>query len=330
MPPLPFRNISLTDRDRRILRGLYESRLITLPQAADIYFDGKYEAAKKRFQKLEHARMLAKRPGWKQYDKAIYTLTPPAFRFLVNNHEEFLHDYPKVSEKTARKRAYVKESTVRHELSVMDVKSAMHHGIRSVPHCSIAEFITWPRLIEFETTHKSGRPYTVFPDGFLRLQELDESNNPETEAYYFLEVDLSTEARSVLSTRVGGYLRYQERNGLAGRFGYDPSGEDTFYFRVLIVSKTEERRNCLADYILRNNVDTPPSFVWLTTLDEVRAHPIGTIWMAVGEYFRVTQRTPFDPYAPRSKEDRYITNPEREQMVANSAILRSVCNLESC
>jgi len=45
--------ISLQDRDLALLRGLFESRVMTNNHAAALYFDGKGEAAKKRLQKIK-------------------------------------------------------------------------------------------------------------------------------------------------------------------------------------------------------------------------------------------------------------------------------------
>jgi len=47
--------LQLQDRDLALLRGLFESRVMTNDHAAALYFDGKSEAAKKRLQKLKAA-----------------------------------------------------------------------------------------------------------------------------------------------------------------------------------------------------------------------------------------------------------------------------------
>ena len=45
--------ISLQDRDVALIRGLLECRVMTIPHAADIFFGGKREMAKKRLQRLK-------------------------------------------------------------------------------------------------------------------------------------------------------------------------------------------------------------------------------------------------------------------------------------
>ena len=46
------RSVFIRPRDVRVLRGLFESRLMKLSHIAALYFDGSPEAAKKRIQKL--------------------------------------------------------------------------------------------------------------------------------------------------------------------------------------------------------------------------------------------------------------------------------------
>jgi len=54
--------LKLQPRDLVLLRGLFESRVMTTDHAAALYFDGKGEAAKKRLQKLKSAGFIAERP----------------------------------------------------------------------------------------------------------------------------------------------------------------------------------------------------------------------------------------------------------------------------
>jgi hypothetical protein len=200
----------------------------------------------------------------------------------------------------------------------MDVKAALYRGLRSIPNYTIGEFITWPRLIEFEAVRRSGETYTLSPDGFIELHELDVDGSPQHGLDFFLEVDRSTEVRSVLTERVFGYLEYYTENKLALRFGCAPAGKERFLFHVLIVTKTEERRNSLAAHIIKHIPDLPSSFVLLTTLNEILKTPCAPIWMSTGEYYRVTRDTAFDPTMGDSDiSGVYISNRRREQRVAS-------------
>jgi len=60
--------VQLQPRDFELLRGLFESRVMTLAHVSALYFDGKREMAKKRVQKLKAAGLgtlpgTAARPG---------------------------------------------------------------------------------------------------------------------------------------------------------------------------------------------------------------------------------------------------------------------------
>src|SRR4051812_12277272 len=57
-----FSSIQIHDGDLSLLRGLFESRVMTAEHIATIYFEGRRETAKKRLQKLKAARLIAERP----------------------------------------------------------------------------------------------------------------------------------------------------------------------------------------------------------------------------------------------------------------------------
>lgn len=50
------------DRDYRLLRGLFESRVMTVQHAAALYFGGSLEAARKRVWKLKNAALVNSAP----------------------------------------------------------------------------------------------------------------------------------------------------------------------------------------------------------------------------------------------------------------------------
>ena len=66
--------LKLQPRDLVLLRGLFESRVMTTDHAAALYFDGKGEAAKKRLQKLKSAGFIAERPR-RTFEPSVLFLT---------------------------------------------------------------------------------------------------------------------------------------------------------------------------------------------------------------------------------------------------------------
>jgi hypothetical protein len=57
----PHYQLSVQERDLALLRGLFESRVMTAEHIVTIYFDGRSEAGKKRLQKLKVAGFVGER-----------------------------------------------------------------------------------------------------------------------------------------------------------------------------------------------------------------------------------------------------------------------------
>ncbi len=112
--------VELQERDVRLLSGLFESRLMPLPHAAALYFEGRAEAAKKRSPETKSAGLIGERPR-RAYDPCVLFLTRRGLLALADNGH--LADYPQIGWAKIEKRARVSDLTLRHELAVMDVKS---------------------------------------------------------------------------------------------------------------------------------------------------------------------------------------------------------------
>lgn len=305
--------IDLQPRDFTFLRGLFESRVMTLTHAAALHFDGRQEAAKKRVQKLKSAGYVRERPR-RVYEPSVLSLTAKAFSVLADAGR--LQDYPRIGSAVFERRAHVSPLTIAHELDVMDVKVAVTSAMSRLPGFQIVEFSTWPLLFQFKACRPDeggfGQPeVTVKPDGFIRVYEQD--GDGLFEHAFFLELDRSTESQEVLALKAACYVDYYRNGGFAVRQGGDRSQYQSYPFRVLMVFRNAERRNNAAERLLLNN---PPIHrqVWLTTVAEVTADPLGPIWVQPVDYRTVIQGTPFDPQR-RSQSDPYRRRPEREQMV---------------
>jgi hypothetical protein len=189
--------------------------------------------------------------------------------------EGVLADYPPLSPSALARRAGASDLTLAHELAVMDVRVAFHSAARGHPTLSVAEFGTWPRLHQFPAADPGRGP--VRPDGFVRIRDSDADGGP-SEHSLFLEVDRSTESLDTLAAKALDYLSFYRSGGFAERNGAPRSAFKEHPFRVLMVLETEERRNNVAERLLRG---TPPILtqVMLSTIGEVRADPFGPIWM---------------------------------------------------
>jgi predicted transcriptional regulator len=67
--------------------------------------------------------------------------------------ERKIIDYPKLSAEQFAKRSRINESTLKHELSVMDVRVAITQAINKATGHRIDEFTTWPLLSQFSAIH---------------------------------------------------------------------------------------------------------------------------------------------------------------------------------
>jgi hypothetical protein len=266
---------NLQDRDIAILRGLFESRIMTAAHIASLYFGGSREAAKKRLQKLKAANLLSERKR-RVNEPAVLFLTRKGFSILSNDAQ--LADFPKLSVAAFEKRADVSALTIRHELGVMDVKAAFYSAVGNTGSFTIAEFSTWPLLHQFEAIRPgTEREVVVKPDGFIRIHE-KENDGGVSEHTFFLEVDRSTETQGTLVSRAGCYLDYYKSGGFAVANDAPRSAYKEFPFRVLFVMKSEQRRDNTAARLIAGN---PPirTIIYLSTLPEALSEPFGKIWI---------------------------------------------------
>lgn len=266
--------VVLQERDLSILLGLFESRLMTTAQVAAIYFEGRLDAAKKRLQKLKLGGFVAERPK-RAYEPSILFLTKKSFEVLAEGG--LLDHYPSLIWTNLEKRARVSDLTLKHELAVMDVKAAFYRAAAATDNVRVAQFTTWPLLYQFEASRTDPpRTMTVKPDGFIRLRQVHDGQT--LEHTFFLEVDRSTEVLSTLITRCLCYRDFYRRGGLAVRAGRPSTEYEQFPFRVLIVVRTEERRNNLCARLLALK---PPilSQVWLAVISDATTKPLTPIWI---------------------------------------------------
>jgi hypothetical protein len=305
--PLAYDGLEIQPRDLAVLRCLLDSRVATVHHLSTLYFEGRLEAARKRMQKLKAAGIVHERPR-RSTDPAIHCLTRKAFAVLHDHG--ILSEYPNVGWAHLEKRAHVSELTLKHELEIMDVRAAMTEALERNGY-SVPEFSTWPKLYEFVAKQAGSGMTLVKPDGFIRVRRSDHPN--KLGHMFFLEVDRSTEEQQILADRASCYRDYYERGGLASRFGHARSEFKQYPFVVLMTFKTAERRNNTAERLLLSHAQIRNQ-VWLTTLPEVMADPLGPIWVKPGDYFKTTHGTAYDIENHRDASG-YRRQPDRDEFV---------------
>lgn len=307
-------NIEIQARDIALLRSLFESRVMTSAHVAALYFDGRREAAKKRLQALGAAGLVGSRERTRSNEQARLFLSKAGIALL--SERGILAEYPVIGAAALAKRGRVGDATVRHELDVMDAKTAFLVAARASRGLSVAEFCTWPRMCQFRALSAVGADFFVRPDGFIRICDSNTGSRDVAHCFY-LEVDRSTESLDALANRACGYLDHYRSGGFAVREGRPRTAFREHPFRVLMVFKTAERRNNMAERLLRGS---PPilTLVHLSTLDEVRADPLGAVWIRPVDYRDATRGTPFDTDR-RVNERGYRRQAPREVFVEAAA-----------
>jgi hypothetical protein len=313
-------SLQVQERDFALLRNLFESRIMTLAHATILCFDGKGEAAKKRLQKLKSAGLIAERPR-RAFEPSVLFLTRKGIIQLQETG--ILENYPLFDLPALDRRARVSDLTIRHELEVMDVKTAFYSAVKNMTSLTVREFSTWPLMNEFKAFRPGYNNIQVLvkPDGFIRLHET-ESAGGKFERTFFLEVDRSTELQEVLIARSGCYFDYYKSGGFAVRNGVSRAEYKQFPFRILMVFKNAERRNNTAERLLLSNL---PIFkqVCLATLADTIQDPLGSIWITPLEYREVTKGTPFAPEELRPGWQ-YKRQSERDSYIDKNIVKRSI------
>jgi hypothetical protein len=271
MPVLTERKY--TERDYALMRGLFESRLMTRQHLSGIFFSGRDRMTKKRVQKLASLGLIGSRPRRPEEPK-LHFLTKKGYDLLHDSGR--LADYPKIDYPRFKRRIDVSDQTKAHELAVMDVKAAFYRATKSHAGVDIAEFSTWPRLYRFRVRMPSGKMAWLSPDAFIRVHE-KASDGSVHESLFYAEIDRSTEPLRILRNKAAGYLDHFQSGGMAVKFGAPREHYKQFAFRVLWIFRNAERRNNTAQSFLTHH---PPitTQAWMTTMKDVLSDPFEAIW----------------------------------------------------
>ncbi|MCI0560267.1 MAG: hypothetical protein MN733_17410, partial [Nitrososphaera sp.] len=97
-------SLKIQERDLSLLRGMFESRVLTAAHASVLYFGGKKEATKKRLQKLKAAGLISERRR-RLYEPTILSLSKKALSVL--REHGVLGEYPQLGLGSLDKRTRV-------------------------------------------------------------------------------------------------------------------------------------------------------------------------------------------------------------------------------
>jgi hypothetical protein len=318
------KGLDIQPRDLELLRGLLECRVMTLEHAGVLHFPS-YDAAKKRIEKLKDAGLIGVRPR-RVNQPALHFLSKKGFQLLVR--EGLLSDLPPMTWEHVEKRVRVADTSLPHELQVMNVRAALEPVLRAMPEVKIERFQTWPMLYEFEALVPMDVPshkptMMIRPDGYLQVFE------PGTNitSRFFLEVDRSSKVQGRLTLAAQCYRNHYNQGGFAEWCGGKRDEYVQYPFCVLMVFNNTERRNVTAEELL---LLPKPILrqVWLTTIDEVRATPLGPIWTTPQAFRNATADTKFAPGWLR-RQNGYRRSVEREELVEQRITKHNLFGLQT-
>jgi hypothetical protein len=311
--------VELQERDYTLLTGLFESRVMLRSHLIALYFPDRPEYGKKRIQRLVEGNFITERKP-----KANQGRFLPSFLYLTRQGlaalegKSALVESHGLSWEELVQRIDVAASTLHHELEIIDLKVAFTKTLQTHPAFSLVEFATWPRLYEFTTEHlETGRRITLKPDAYIEIHETDADEIAEHR--FFLEHDRSSEARQRLAVKAHGYAHYYRTGGLAIRCGLDPAGYKEVPFRVLVTLLNVERRNNVAERLIKEPQLLKQQFL-LTTFEEVMRDPLGAVWISLKDYAQATAETMYDPKIYTA--DRRVS--ARDRLVAERLTKRSL------
>lgn len=288
------KSLVVTARDIGILRDLFDSRILTAQQIADIHFNGSRNAAKQRLWALKKAGYIAARFGTPPATPEPIRLSRIGFEHLRQTGN--IDDYPRLTWLTMSKRLKVSNLTLAHEIDVGSIKAAFYRSARERSDIEIEVAVTWPRLLRFRVRppHLT-LPVNVSPDGFIRLKQ--QHDDITRQADFFIEVDRSTETIGRIVERMQAYVAYFGTGGYAKRQGVKDADAKDFPFRVLWTFKTKARMESFLR-ACREHVRPIHKMAWAAIFSNAVQAPMGSIWHRPIDFPTMGTKPLLEPVVP--------------------------------
>jgi Replication-relaxation len=184
----------LTDRDRAIIRLLFEHRLFITHQLAQVFFDS-HDRAEHRLKQLTDAKVLARfRPHTRRGEGSApyhYLLGPAGAAVLAAEHNT---DLRRLGYRADKALQLAHSQRLAHLVGVNGFFTALLGHARHVPPGRARLAVWWS---ERECNDRWG--HIVRPDGYGRWQEASR------EVDFFLEYDRGSEPLDRLAAKLAGY-----------------------------------------------------------------------------------------------------------------------------
>lgn len=292
-------NIELQPRDLALLADVFESRFITIHHAALLQFadlKAAEAAAKRRLGKMAEAGLLRRQEGRlgsvlvltetgfrAKEVKTVYLFTKKAFDVLIEHGILRRIAGDDWDGKLRKRFEGIAESTIAHEVGMLDIKAALYRAICQQAHLRLVEFGIWPLAYEFPV-QRDGKFMTQQPDGFLHVAEFQPNDDNPRSHYFYIEFDRGTEPLDQIANKVHAYRQHLRTGGFLKWLRRPDARVDDYPFRVLFVIDTKDaakRRDNICRRISELGIETLTQF---TTLPELIKDPLGAIWLSPKSY----------------------------------------------
>jgi hypothetical protein len=278
--PLPrFRRSSeappclLQERDLALLRDLWRYRCLTTSQLEvlrscdpepTLRFVSRLTLTR-RLKLLFHGGYLRRlaRPTTGGMQEPVYLLDKEGARVLSQRYGEVTARAPSQLPKLPALEHLLAINEVRIALAARTTRADSDPGTRLLAWQGSGEArftVTLPP--ENGKAHPAARNATVrkvslLPDGFFILKP------PKMKLFYYLEVDLGSEAGRVLTAKCQAYYAFWQSGGFGERHGV----EERVGFRVLFVAPTEKRVQTMLQSISR--LDAGQGLFWVALQNDI-------------------------------------------------------------
>lgn len=264
--------MALTDRDREVVKGVNDHRVLLTEQIQALYF-GSRSTTQSRLARLYQHEYLERHFPTIYGDapastQAIYTIGKRGAQLLVDTY-----GYDR-SDLRLPKRSSFSWIFLEHVLKVNDVRVAIALAAR-LNGWQLAEwrdetfFRAKPDYVNLTDKRGTKRKLPVLPDGYFMLV------TPHGKARFFLEVDRGTEALSKFTPQVAVYEAFVGSGQYQERF-------QAKSLRILVVTTSQKR----LDSLMRATADMAGDRKYcFTTFDRLTKETALTaaIWRRVGD-----------------------------------------------
>ena len=264
--------MALTDRDREVIRGVNDYRVLLTEQIQALFFGSRSTAQSRLSRLFQHEYLERHFPtiygNAPASTQAIYTIGKRGAQLLVD-----AYGYDR-SDLRLPKGGSFSWMFLEHVLKINDVRVAITLAARAND-WQVAEwrdetfFRAKPDYVTLSDKRGKGRKLPVLPDGYFMLV------TPHGKARFFLEVDRGTEALSKFTPQVAVYESFVGSGQYQERF-------QARSLRVLVVTTSQKRLDSLMRATKEVGGDRKYCFTTFERFTNETALT-GAIWRRIGD-----------------------------------------------